>query len=133
MKVKMMIHPTATFSISPKGKIEGPMFSHSSSKVEDYYSSEYAYIQLFAAPPIEVEVEVPNNFDAQLLAALRAGKEKLRAEHTAAMTKLQFLENNLLKLEAPEVLDAAERRPSRQETGETVREHLAGDGDDILF
>jgi hypothetical protein len=59
-------------------------------------------------PPFEVEVEVPDDPNQQLLEVLHQYREKLNADHRNTLTKLQVMENALLRLEAPEVLDAVE-------------------------
>lgn len=56
--------------------------------------------------PIEISFEYPDDLRPQALAILRAHRTKLNGEHQQTLTKLQFLENNLLALAAPDVLDS---------------------------
>lgn len=61
-------------------------------------------------PPLTIRVEAPDlsALEAKAVALLRIHKEKVRAEHAQLMARMQFAENNLLRLSAPDVLDAGE-------------------------
>lgn len=83
---------------------------------EDSFTPAHGYLSL-AMQPMEVEVELPptQEISSRCLALLRRQRDKLRAEHQAQLTKLQFLENQLLGLPSPEIVEADNptRRPNR--------------------
>jgi sulfite reductase beta subunit-like hemoprotein len=60
--------------------------------------------------PVQVRIESPDlqELEAKAVELLRAHKLQLTAAHHLLMTKLQFAENNLLRLAAPEILSAGE-------------------------
>lgn len=65
---------------------------------------------VIALPEIEVTVQFADDLRPQALEILRANRQKLKAEHQALLTKLQWLENQLLAIEQSEVLDPVEPR-----------------------
>lgn len=61
-------------------------------------------------PIMEVEIEYPDpdQMRAGALAAVQDFRRKKQAEYAILMNAIQFLENNLMRLEAPDVLDKGE-------------------------
>lgn len=75
---------------------------------------------ILALPSEKFEVDLPDDPRPQLLEILRAHRGKLNAEHQNTLTKLQFMENNLLGLAAPEVLDAVKKPPREAPYGDLI-------------
>lgn len=58
-----------------------------------------------ALPPIEIQISHPADLRPLALEILRANRQELKAKHQALLTKLQYLENQLLALEHMDILD----------------------------
>ena len=109
-KLKLTVYPYAI--IDEEGRVQDRL------GVESYRSPEatlaggsvssFSGVIYVHLPTIELLVEVPNDIKLKALPILQAYRKDLRAEHQKQLTKLQFLENNLLALSAPDVLDAGE-------------------------
>lgn len=86
-------------------------------------------------PPIDISFDYPEDVRAQALAILRANRTKLQGEHIATMTRFQYLENQLLGLAAPDVLDADDNagRNARSLNSEELEERAFGDDLDTPF
>lgn len=84
--------------------------------------------------PVELNVEyAPNAVNDAALVVLREQRSKLVAKHQLMMTKLQFLENQLLGLPAPTILDA---EPTERPESLDIIDDVAPKGDrdgDIPF
>lgn len=107
MKHTIKFYPYLYLSLDGKlSHVSGSAYSGT-----DVISLEYSSITHYL-PLMEIEVEIPNEAEirAKALEILRANRTKLRAEHTAILTKLQFVENQLLGLPAPDLVEG-ERRP----------------------
>jgi hypothetical protein len=104
---KVKVYPACHISINSKGKMQAPSFQLHSYLCEAKYSSEYDFFTFPIGDPIELEIEVPDGqeIDNKCLALLEGERGKVKTEHQVLLTKLKFLENQLLKLAAPEILD----------------------------
>lgn len=100
-KAKITLYPYVVLDSSAQ-------FSHMAAYIwetKDKMSEEGTFS--IALPKVEIEVTVPDDYRPACLALLRQHRGQLSAEHQATLTRLQFVENSLLGLAAPDVLDAA--------------------------
>jgi hypothetical protein len=111
MKEKIKVYPYTQFDSEGKflrldANTYGP---YGENKTKGGEVSEHGSVTVYL-PMIEIEIEGPElaALEAKAVEILRAHKGKLQADHHLMMTKLQFIENNLLRLSAPEVLDRGE-------------------------
>lgn len=102
-------------------------------------SIQYSSITL-PLPLLEIELDLPEQDDInrRCVELLRADRDKLRAEHTALMTKYQFLENQLLGLPAPDIVEGDGRRryedqPIEDAAVKPEKNWGKGEGDDPDF
>ena len=104
-------------------------------KMEGSVSPEYGYIHV-ALPPLDLTIEIPSadGLRKMALELLQANRTKLRAEHAALMTKYQFLENQLLGLAAPELVEGERRAYSetRDVSDAEIKQALKGEEDDDI-
>jgi hypothetical protein len=107
---KLKVYPYLT--IDEQGNVTGTLHTDSwrSREAEEQGGSlsEYSQAIYVHLPAIEIDIELPPDQDirAKALGVLNACRGKLRAEHQKTMTKFQFMENRLLGLAAPDILDA---------------------------
>jgi hypothetical protein len=88
-----------------------------------------------AMPSFEHELEFPEDLRPACVALLRQHKEKVKAEHHMLMTRLQFQENQLLAIGAPDIVGDA---PGIRVEGEVQDVEIKGNQclrgeDDIPF
>lgn len=80
-------------------------------QMTDSFNEEHG-LATIALPPIELLLEVPDEKQVEraVIDLMHQCRDKLRAEHVAKLTKMQILENILLRIEAPdEILDAVDK------------------------
>lgn len=118
---KMKLYPYVR--VSPKGELQS--VNAFTWKTEDKVEDSGSFC--FELPPIELDVEVAEDFRPACVQLLRAHRGKLQAEHHMLMTRMQFQENQLLAISAPEVLDASEGPKAK-----AINQDGEGD-DDIPF
>lgn len=129
-KAKLTVYPYTTLDENgqPTGRVHADSYRTQKDVAIGGSISEYSGIILVHLPAIEIEVELPGDIQFRAAEVLRAHRNELRAAHQATLTKLQFLENQLLGLAAPDILDKGE--------GPIVSHILADDSDsdsDIPF
>lgn len=73
-------------------------------------------------PPIEINLPVSEDMTQQALEFLRQHRTDATAKHHALMTRLQFAENQLLRLSSPDIIDAVDVRytPRASETDDDI-------------
>lgn len=113
MKKTIKLHPYVF--LNGKGELQS-LDANTTHLYGDGEVTQYGHI-VVTLPSVQLEVEFPDDLRPQALAVLRKFRERLSAEHHATMTRLQFTENQLLALDAPDILDAEEelRRPQARD------------------
>lgn len=102
-KAKLKLYPYLT--LDEKGELQAvhAFTWPTADKMEtDQYSTRF----IIALPMIEVEVTHPDDCRSACLALLKQFKGEQISGHQLLMTKLQFTENGLLGLAAPDIIDA---------------------------
>lgn len=121
--VKMTVYPYMV--LDKKGKFS--YWGVGTTPRKDEVQLDYGYF-IIGMPGVEIEVNSPDErqIDAAALSLLRQHREKVKGEFAATMTRLQILENELLKLEAPQGVEVLQR-DDMQQFGTPGENH----GDDI--